>query len=290
MKKRISRILATGTLVLTAMSAGMATASEKFADNTTVEIKGLPGGPLYVLEKTGVDKKHDAGIYCLRHTSGNYLNVLKADAGTMVGFTEGGKKGSEWILNKNSKGWSIMAKANAANTVSLSKKSSSGMQLQRNQGYKNQLWEITPKKKATIRPGNLGTGKVFGVNKPGDANFKALKPEFYDKVETSIYAPTDDSSKDLGLVAGGKYCMLMITGKDKQQAFIYWETPDPDFQDILLHKSTEIKGIGGKNFSIQRGDTVTIQAQENSKGPGTDITFTYSRNGKGIGVTTFIVK
>lgn len=140
--------LATGILALTVMFAGFAMASEKFEDGATVDINGITdaGGTVFILEKTGDDAKHDAGIYRLRHkSSGNYLTVDKADAGTQVGWTEGGKKGSEWILFKNSTGWSIMAKADAANTVSRSSDSSSGLQLQRNQGSPNQVWQITAK-------------------------------------------------------------------------------------------------------------------------------------------------
>lgn len=131
-----------------ALFAGTAAAAEKFDDKATVLIEGMPGGgtPTYVLEKTGEDKNGD-GIYRLFGKSGNrYLDVKKADAGTMVGWTsKDGEKGSEWILHKNSTGWSIIAKNNGANAVSRNPKSSSGIDLQRNQGTKEQVWNITKK-------------------------------------------------------------------------------------------------------------------------------------------------
>lgn len=142
----------------------------------------------------------------------------------------------------------------------------------------------------TIRPGNLGSGLVFGVGKPGDAGFKALKPDFGDRIALSTYAPADDSNQDLGLVAGAKYTMLMLTGKDDQQAFVYWQTPDPAFQEILHAKSTKVAGIGGRGFSLQRGDDLTIQAQKNSEGPGTDVTFSFFRGNKSTGSISFIVE
>lgn len=126
---------------------GTATAGEKFDDKARVNIEGMPGGgTVYVLEKTGEDGNGD-GVYRLLATAGNrYLSVKKADAGTMVGWTsEDGEKGSEWILHKNSSGWSIIAKANGANAVSRNDKSSSKIDLQRNEGAKHQVWNITKK-------------------------------------------------------------------------------------------------------------------------------------------------
>lgn len=152
MKKKLSNRITTGILALTAMFAmfsGTATAAEKFDDKATVKIEGLSskGNNVYTLEKTGEDKG-GSGIYRI-HTSQNvYLTAMKADAGTQVGWTNqgSGEKGAEWILFKNSTGWSLMAKANAANTVSRNSKSSSGLDLQRNEGSKNQVWNITPNK------------------------------------------------------------------------------------------------------------------------------------------------
>ena len=146
-----------------------------------------------------------------------------------------------------------------------------------------------PEKKPTIRSGNLGEGTVFGVNKPGDGSFKALKPDFGDKVNLTTYTPINDSNKDLGLVSGESYSMLMVTGKDKQQAFVYWNTPDPRFQDILQGKSSKIASIGNRGFTLERGDELTIQAQKNSEGAGTDITFTFYRGNKSTGTISFIV-
>jgi hypothetical protein len=128
--------------------AQTATAAEKFDDKATVEIEGMPGGgsPIYVLEKTGEDNNGD-GIYRLFAKSGSrYLTVTNADAGTMVGWTsKDGEMGSEWILHKNSSGWSIIAKANGANAVSRNDNASSKIDLQRNQGAAHQVWNITKK-------------------------------------------------------------------------------------------------------------------------------------------------
>lgn len=137
-----------------------------------------------------------------------------------------------------------------------------------------------------IKRGNLGTGVVFGVNKPGDAKFKALKPNFGDKLETTLYDPKDSSNKDLGLVKGNKYCTLMLTGKDKQQAFIYWETPTPAFQDILLNQATKLDSKSD-GLDLQRGDKVTIQAQRD--GDKVNTTFTITRGTKSLGSFSFNV-
>lgn len=148
MINKITRRLAVGILSLAAL-CGSVTASEKFEDGATVNIAEMPdrGGKVFVLEKTGEDKKHNAGTYRIRHKStGHYLSVSKPEAGEMVGWTTkdtDATKGSEWILFKNSGGWSIMAKGNAANAVSRSEKSSSGLELQRNQGHPHQGWKIT---------------------------------------------------------------------------------------------------------------------------------------------------
>lgn len=142
----ITRI-ASGVLLLAAMFAGVAGAQPSFADNATVTItpalaKG--GGSVFVLEKTGEDGNKD-GVFRLRQKStGSYLSAKKADEGAMVGWSEVNKpsdKGSEWILHKNKAGWSIIAKANGANTVARGK-SASGLLLQRNQGTPDQMWEI----------------------------------------------------------------------------------------------------------------------------------------------------
>ena len=133
-----------------------------------------------------------------------------------------------------------------------------------------------------IKRGDLGTGTVFGVNKPGDAKFNSLRPDFGDRLETSLYKPQDDSNKDLGLTKGGSYTMLMLTGKDKQQAFVYWETPSPAFQDILLNQTAKLDSKGGKAFDLQRGDTMTIQAQR-EKNDVVNVTFSFFRDKKATG-------
>jgi hypothetical protein len=137
-----------------------------------------------------------------------------------------------------------------------------------------------------IKRGDLGTGTVFGVNKPGDAKFNSLRPDFGDRLETSLYKPQDDSNKDLGLTKGGSYTMLMLTGKDKQQAFVYWETPSPAFQDILLYQSVKLDSKGGEAFDLQRGDTMTIQAQR-EKNDVVNVTFSFFRDKKATGTFSF---
>lgn len=138
-----------------------------------------------------------------------------------------------------------------------------------------------------IKRGNLGTGIVFGVNKPGDAKFKSLRPDFGDRLETSLYEPKDDSNKSLGLVKGQSYAMLMLTGKDNQQAFIYWETPAPAFQDILLKRTSKLSSKSA-NVDLQRGDKMTIQAQREKNGE-VNVTFSFFRDNKSTGSFSFNV-
>ena len=139
-------------LLITVMFGGKAMAAEKFPTNAKVKIVNLgnpPGQDDYTLEKTGEEANGD-GIYYLQTRYNNYLWDVKGGAGTMVGWTNtgDGTKGSQWVLHKNSDGWSIMAKKNGANTVTKVAKTaqSSGLELQRNQGSKNttgvQIWQI----------------------------------------------------------------------------------------------------------------------------------------------------
>lgn len=142
--------------------------------------------------------------------------------------------------------------------------------------------------KNAVQSTELATGKVFGVNKPGDAAFAKYIPDFGDRVDLSTYSPQDDDDKALGLVKGKNYNLLMLTGKENQQAFVYWETADPDFEAMLKGKQTKIASLGRRGFGIEKGDTVTIQAQPNPEG-GTDVTFSYFHDGKSSGTTSFIV-
>ena len=137
----------------------------------------------------------------------------------------------------------------------------------------------------------VGNGKIFGINKPGDANFKAFVPKNGDKIETTLYTPNNDSTKDLGLVKGQKYTMLMITqpGNNNAQGFFYWAANTPALQNILLNKSTVVRGIGTTNQPLMRGDTFDIRTQP-AQGGGTDVTFDIKRGGKYIATFSFVVK
>ena len=143
----------------------------------------------------------------------------------------------------------------------------------------------------TVNAQNVGTGKVFGVNKPGDPKFNAFTPKVGDIIETTLYTPKDDSNKDLGLVKGQKYTMLMITQPDNNnaQAFIYWAANKPALQGQMLYKKTKVSGLGVKQPPLMRGDTFTIQTQP-AKGGGLDVTFSQFRDKKGIGIVSFVVK
>lgn len=54
-------------------------------------------------------------------------------------------KPAEWVLHKNTAGWSIMLKSDQALAISLNE-TKDGLVLQRNQGEKHQLWEIEKQK------------------------------------------------------------------------------------------------------------------------------------------------
>lgn len=147
---------------------------------------------------------------------------------------------------------------------------------------------LSAPEKMAVQPGQLATGKVLGVLNPGDAAFAKYTPDFGDRIDLSTFSPQNDDNKDLGLVRGKNYNLLMLTGKEKQQAFVYWETTDPKFEAILKGKQSKIASMGRRGFGIQKGDTVTIQAQPSSEG-GIDVTFSYFHAGKSIGTTSFIV-
>lgn len=137
----------------------------------------------------------------------------------------------------------------------------------------------------------VGNGTIFGVNKPGDANFKAFVPKNGDKIETTLYTPNNDQNKDLGLVKGQKYTMLMITqpNNNKAQAFFYWAANTPDLQGKLLYKSTVIRGLGTTNQPVMRGDKFDIRTQP-AQGGGLDVTFDIKRGNKYVATFSFVVK
>jgi len=136
---------------------------------------------------------------------------------------------------------------------------------------------------------HLGTGIVFGAGKSGEAPFGKITPDVGDEVITYSLTSENDSLKDLGVLKGQTLNVMAIMDKKEPQAMISWKTSDPKFKDILISKLSKISAIGRQGFVIQRGDTVTIQAQPSEDG-GTDITFSYFRDGKSTGVTSFIVK
>lgn len=130
----MKKVLAAALFSITAIASGAAMAGE-FADNAAVNIPGLGN---YTLLKQGADAKGD-GIYVLKHSSNQYLMAASGNEGEKVKF---GPDQTKWILHENSTGWSIIAAANGANTVS---KAGSGWVLQRNQGAPNQVWAINKK-------------------------------------------------------------------------------------------------------------------------------------------------
>lgn len=138
----MNRTVATAILGLTVMFAASATAAEKFADGAKVKIakfntRNQEAVP-FIMKKQGEDKNGD-GIYYLQQDDGDgtYLYASSTKVGTAVNYS---KSPTKWILHKNSGGWSIMHAEDGANTVSLNKDGE--RELQRNQGAKNQVWQI----------------------------------------------------------------------------------------------------------------------------------------------------
>ncbi|MFN8000737.1 MAG: hypothetical protein U0X75_06945 [Acidobacteriota bacterium] len=85
--------------------------------------------------------------------------------------------------------------------------------------------------------------------------------------------------------------MLMLTqpGNNNAQGFFYWAANTPALQNILLNKSTVVRGVGTKNQPLMRGDTYDIRTQP-AQGGGTDVTFDVKRGGKYIATFSFVVK
>lgn len=126
-----------------APAAPIAKTAEQFADGSKVAIKAIGPQEGFTLIKQGQDKNGD-GIYLIQSVHGPYLTAFKAEAGQMVGYTNGADraKASKWILHKNSSGWSIIAANNGSLTVT---KANNGIQLQFNRGAKDQVWAIEKK-------------------------------------------------------------------------------------------------------------------------------------------------
>lgn len=141
----MNRTVAAVILGLTVMFAGSASAADKFADGAIVKISKFQPNTnedvSFALRKQGEDKQGD-GIYHLECTDsvaakkGEYLVRDKAKEGSFVAY---GEKPTQWILHKNSSGWSIILKEDGALAVSQNGKKH---ELQRNQGAKHQVWQI----------------------------------------------------------------------------------------------------------------------------------------------------
>ena len=143
----MNKTITAGIVALTAMFAGSTMAAEKFSNGAHVMVskfnKITNEDVCLILRKNGEDEQGD-GIYHLECTGeggggrkGEYLDVDEAKAGSFVGFGNGT---TEWVLHKNSSGWSIILRKNGALAVSKSEK---GRELQRNQGAKHQVWQIS---------------------------------------------------------------------------------------------------------------------------------------------------
>ncbi len=131
-----------GAALVSMIVSGSAIAAD-FADGANVTISGLSSRTSgYTLFLQGENANGD-GIYLIESSAGPYL-AGAAKEGGMVGWTSGADRGSasKWVLHHNSDGWSIMAADNEALAVSQSSNSSSGLELQRNQGRANQKYQI----------------------------------------------------------------------------------------------------------------------------------------------------
>lgn len=131
--------------------------------------------------------------------------------------------------------------------------------------------------------------KVTGVNKPGDADFNALKVGNGDKIEHTKYAPTKDD-KEVRIVKGTTYNMFMITKKDGSKAFIVWSPDQAKWQDKLAKTNTVVSGLGvGSLNNLMRGDDCHVSVQA-AQGGGTDVTIDVWRNKKAVATFSFVVK
>ena len=131
MKKILLKLL----LLVSFIISGTAIAAE-FPNNASVNIPGLGN---FTLLKKGMD--NNGAIYELKHSSNKYLMAASGNEGEKVQF---GSTPTQWVLHKNSTGWSIIAAANEANTVARVDNGKGGKEwvLQRNQGRPNQVWQI----------------------------------------------------------------------------------------------------------------------------------------------------
>ena len=85
------------------------------------------------------------------------------------------------------------------------------------------------------------------------------------------YEPID-ADEDVGILAGSKYNMFMLTQPDKTQAFIVWSPEDPVWQDRLSKTDTVVTGIGSPDPNqLERGDKARISVQD-AEGGGWDVT------------------
>ncbi len=135
--------IAFGILALTAMFAGSATAAEQLKDGS-YSVTSPSGQKLtFEVEKKGEHQNGD-GIYTIKETS-FYKNHLFAFDGSNVGsrVVWSSTSATKWILHKSSNGWAIMHGENGANAASAKGSGkATTLSLQRNQGRKNQVWQI----------------------------------------------------------------------------------------------------------------------------------------------------
>lgn len=146
----MNKTITAGIVALTAMFAGSTMAAEKFSDGAHVMVSKFNTitnkDVGFILRKKGEDEQGD-GIYHLECTGeggggnkGEYLTTSgESKPGSFVGYD---KDTTEWVLHKNSSGWSIILRKNGALAVS---KNGERKELQRNQGAKHQVWQISEK-------------------------------------------------------------------------------------------------------------------------------------------------
>lgn len=107
----------------------------------TISNKSIDPDPtVHMLVAKSVEKNGDYVMTIQKSKNSKEWLGVKGDV------VEWGPKAEEWILHKNSAGWSVMLKSNGAMAVSLNKKKD-GLELQRNQGEPQQLWVIEKENK-----------------------------------------------------------------------------------------------------------------------------------------------
>lgn len=140
MENTMNSTIAKAIFAFTAMfAASNATAQDFFKPGVTaatITNKTIAFDPaIHMLVLKSVEKNGDSVMEIQKsENSKEWLCVV----GNKVVW---GAKAEKWILHKNSGGWSIMLKSNAVMTVGLNK-SKNGLELQRNQGYPHQVWDI----------------------------------------------------------------------------------------------------------------------------------------------------